>query len=73
MMRHSFVAFAAALAVARLSIASPSPVDMRVVRPLNELAVRVPMEVARAQYLEKRLSADFDLDREWNNEVLFGG
>jgi hypothetical protein len=65
------------VALAGSCLASPAPVvvplDPRVVQPLNELVVRDPMKLARAQYVEKRLSADFDLARTWKNEVLFGG
>ncbi|CAI4217983.1 unnamed protein product [Parascedosporium putredinis] len=63
-------ALLALLMVSRLSTAGPVAVDVKV---LNELAVRDPMEVARSGHLEKRLSADFSLERQWSNEVLFGG
>lgn len=64
------------LAIAAAALASPAPVgllDPRVTRPLNELVVRDPMEIARDPNVEKRLKADFCLNHEWNNHVLFGG
>lgn len=65
-----FRALMALLMASSLSTAGPVAVDVKV---LNELSVRDPMEVARSGHLEKRLSADFSLERQWNNEVLFGG
>jgi len=72
--RYSPIAWAATWAA--LSLASPTP--MNALLPLNhrdnELAVREAMEaVVHMQHLEKRLSADFDMNRSWNNEVLFSG
>lgn len=75
-MRFTWVAAFMAAGVATASPAPPSApawVDPRVVRPLNELEVRDPMEAVRREHLEKRISADFSLDHEWNNEVLFSG
>jgi hypothetical protein len=68
------LAAASVLAAASICYAGPvAHLDPRVVRPLNELVVRDPVEIARTQYLEKRLSADFSLEKHWKNEVLFGG
>jgi len=67
---NAFRALAMALVAGSLCAASPTAIDVRV---LNELAPRDPMEALRNGHLEKRLSADFSLDRQWNNEVLFGG
>lgn len=41
--------------------------------PETELLVREGIKLAQSRDLEKRLEADFSLDRTWNNEVLFGG
>jgi len=68
--------YGAVLAAATTCLAGPLVVvDPTVVAsPASELVARDHvMSAARAQYLEKRLSADFALDRKWSNEVLFGG
>jgi hypothetical protein len=72
-MIFSSVALLLAAASSAAALVTPAMIDPRVVRPLNELIVRDPMEIARSQYVEKRLSADFSLEKKWNNEVLFGG
>ena len=72
-MRFAAPVLAWVLAAATAVSAGPAASDPRVIRPLNELIVRDPMEVARFQHLEKRMSTDFHLDHKWNNEVLFGG
>ena len=59
-----------ALVAGSFCAASPTAMDVKI---LNELAVRDPMEITRSGHLEKRLSADFSLERQWNDEVLFGG
>jgi hypothetical protein len=41
--------------------------------PDTELLVREGIKLARSRDIEKRVEADFSLDRTWNNEVLFGG
>ncbi|KAI0481691.1 hypothetical protein F4859DRAFT_475642 [Xylaria cf. heliscus] len=41
--------------------------------PDTELLIHEGIKLARSQDLEKRASADFSLERSWNNEVLFGG
>ena len=51
---------------------SPTPLDLTLARPQTDLAVRGAMDLAE-HHLEKRLSADFSLDKAWNNEVLFSG
>ncbi len=73
MLLQPFRAIAVAMMAGTFCAASPTVMDPRVLRPLNELVARDPMEIARDQYLEKRLSADFELERQWKNEVLFGG
>ncbi|KAI0417321.1 hypothetical protein F5X98DRAFT_387371 [Xylaria grammica] len=55
---------------------SPTPIlDLSAVGSLDtELLVREGIKLARSQEdVEKRVSADFSLERSWNNEVLFGG
>jgi len=52
------------------------PMDLAV--PLNqaasELAVREALAATvRTTHLEKRLSADFPMEKTWKNEVLFSG
>jgi hypothetical protein len=54
--------------------ASPVVYDV----PLNdaggELMVREAIaRTVRTPHLEKRLSADFSMEKSWNNEVLFSG
>ena len=64
------------LAVAATALAGPAslaPLDPRVGRPLNELTVREPLDIAGVSHVEKRLTADFCLDHSWKNHVLFGG
>jgi len=55
--------------------ASPMPgsLDLTALNsPETELLVRRGIELAKTQDIGKRASADFSLDRSWNNEVLFG-
>jgi hypothetical protein len=63
-------------AMAAATLASPAPLamlDPRVARPLNELTVRDPVEIAKPNHVNKRHTADFSLQHTWNNEILFGG
>jgi hypothetical protein len=53
--------------------ASPTPVDVVVGKPQNDLVYRQALELAHQPHLEKRLSADFDMTKTWKNEVLFAG
>ncbi|KAK5631762.1 hypothetical protein RRF57_007476 [Xylaria bambusicola] len=57
------------------SHAGPTPIlDLSAIgSPETELLVREGIKLARNQDIEKRASADFSLERSWNNEVLFGG
>ncbi|KAI0105531.1 hypothetical protein GGR51DRAFT_192594 [Nemania sp. FL0031] len=41
--------------------------------PETELLVREGINLARSLDVEKRASADFSLEKSWNNEVLFSG
>ncbi|KAI1353169.1 hypothetical protein F5Y01DRAFT_323609 [Xylaria sp. FL0043] len=63
------------LIAAPLSHAGPTPIlDLSPVgSPETELLVREGIKLARRQDIEQRASADFSLERTWNNEVLFGG
>ncbi|KAH8169608.1 hypothetical protein LIA77_10152 [Sarocladium implicatum] len=61
------------LLLAGWASASPAPVNPHLLAPLNDIVVRDPLEVARDPNIEKRISADFSLDREWHNQVLFEG
>ncbi|KAI1429347.1 hypothetical protein F5Y12DRAFT_482182 [Xylaria sp. FL1777] len=64
-----------ALAAASSSHAGPTPIlDLSPGGSHEtELLVREGIKFARSQDVEKRASADFSLERSWNNEVLFGG
>lgn len=53
--------------------ASPTPVEVMVAKPEDDLVFREALELARQPHLEKRLSADFHMDKTWKNEVLFAG
>jgi len=67
---------AGVLVMAATAWASPAPLamlDPGVARPINELAVREPLDIAMDPHLEKRLTADFCLEHSWTNHVLFGG
>ncbi|KAI1312147.1 hypothetical protein F5Y03DRAFT_265553 [Xylaria venustula] len=63
------------LIVASSSHAGPTPIlDLSPVgSPDTELLVREGIKFARSQDIEKRASADFSLEKSWDNEVLFGG
>ena len=58
--------------LASVACGSPTPLALTLARPQTDLAVRGAMDLAE-HHLEKRLSADFSLDKAWNNEVLFAG
>lgn len=58
---------------AAVCLATPTPVDVLVGKPQNDLVYREALELAHKPHLEKRLSADFDMSRTWKNEVLFAG
>lgn len=68
---YRFAAVAALLA--SVCSASPTPVDVLVGKPQNDLVYREALELAHHPHLEKRSSADFDMARTWENEVLFAG
>src|SRR5688572_30653677 len=68
-----FITGLVGLLSAGLTAASPARVNPHLLLPLNEVAVRDPLEVARDPSIEKRISADFSLNHEWHNEVLFEG
>lgn len=72
-MRITALHIALGLAVASTVAASPAAIEPRVARPLNELTVRDPTGPVQTQDLEKRTSAQFNLEHTWNKEVLFGG
>lgn len=67
--------YVASLAVAWAAgcSASPTPVDVVVAKPAHDAVFREALELAHRPHLEKRLSADFDMERTWKNEVLFSG
>ncbi len=63
-------------ALAAVCAASPTPLDVssKPARDEEQLAVREALaETIRSPHLEKRLSADFSMDRSWQDEVLFSG
>ncbi|TPX15560.1 uncharacterized protein E0L32_004258 [Thyridium curvatum] len=74
-MRFSHIA--PLLAWALSCAASPAPLVMPISpgpSSMTELEMREALELAtRTQHLEKRLSADFSMDKTWDNEVLFQG
>ncbi|KAI0527880.1 hypothetical protein F5B22DRAFT_8836 [Xylaria bambusicola] len=73
-MKHIKFLLSALIAVSS-SRAGPTPVlDLSTIGSAEtELLVREGINFARSQDIEKRASADFSLERSWNNEVLFGG
>ncbi|KAK4214526.1 hypothetical protein QBC37DRAFT_148326 [Rhypophila decipiens] len=57
-----------------LASASPTPVDLHVTKnPQHDLIFVEALELAHQPHLEKRLEADFSLEKSWNNELLFAG
>lgn len=64
-----------ALMAASPCYAGPVPMlDLALVNsPETDLLVREGINLARSLDLAKRASADFSLEKSWNNEVLFGG
>ncbi|KAI1326057.1 hypothetical protein F5Y16DRAFT_376286 [Xylariaceae sp. FL0255] len=57
------------------AIASPTPLrDLTLAgSPETNLLVREGIRLSQSRDLEKRIEADFSLDRSWDNVVLFGG
>lgn len=56
------------------SRASPVPLDLTTLgAPDSDLLVQEGIRLAQSRDIERRLSADFYLDNEWHDEVLFGG
>ncbi|ORY70069.1 uncharacterized protein BCR38DRAFT_405721 [Pseudomassariella vexata] len=55
-------------------LASPMALDLSVLNaPDADLLVREGIALANSRDLEKRLSADFSMEKTWKDEVLFGG
>jgi hypothetical protein len=56
-------------------VASPMPALelSRLSSPETDLLVRKGIELAQSRELEKRLEAEFSMEKSWDNEVLFGG
>ncbi|KAI0127617.1 hypothetical protein BJ170DRAFT_380871 [Xylariales sp. AK1849] len=55
-------------------LASPMPLEVSALSSQDtDLLVRKGIELAQSRELEKRLSADFSMEKTWDNEVLFGG
>lgn len=73
MLFSAYRSAAAAALWAAVCSASPTPVDVMVGKPQNDLLYREALEMAHQPHLEKRLSADFDMSKTWKNEVLFAG
>jgi hypothetical protein len=70
-MLFRFATMAVAM-VATLGHASPAPLDLTGFgSPDTDLLVREG--IAQARSVEKRLSADFSMEKYWKDEVLFGG
>lgn len=59
--------------LASVATASPTPVDISVGKPINDLHFREALEVAHTPQLEKRLSTEFCMDKTWDNDVLVSG
>ena len=54
-------------------MATPMPLEvMALTSPETDLLMRKGIKLAGTRDLEKRLSADFSMDKTWENEVLFG-
>jgi hypothetical protein len=64
---------AVCIALCLVGGARTSPVEVLVGKPIDDLAYRDALVVANHPQLEKRLSADFDMGRTWNNDILFKG
>ena len=61
-----------------VGLAAAGPVAMDLAVPLNQAATDLEIREAladtiRTPHLDKRLSADFSMDKSWKNEVLFSG
>ncbi|KAK9421148.1 hypothetical protein SUNI508_05996 [Seiridium unicorne] len=55
-------------------VASPVPMEVAVLGDTNtDPLVKKGIELAQSRGLERRLSADFSMEKTWDNEVLFGG
>jgi len=59
-------------------LAAAGPVAMDLTVPLNQAATDLMVrealaETVRTPHLEKRLTADFSMEKSWKNEVLFSG
>ncbi|KAK9783547.1 hypothetical protein SCAR479_00106 [Seiridium cardinale] len=55
-------------------VASPVPMEVAVLGDANtDFLVKKGIELAQSRGLERRLSADFSMEKTWDNEVLFGG
>ncbi|KAM7207357.1 hypothetical protein V8F20_002237 [Naviculisporaceae sp. PSN 640] len=63
------------LSLLSLGSTSPTPVDVHVTnKPQHDLIFREALELAHQPHLEKRLQADFSLEKTWpKNHVLFAG
>ncbi len=57
-------------ALAAVCVGSPAPINAPLNRPANDLVLRAALDTT---HLEKRLSADFSMDRAWKDETLFAG
>ncbi len=62
-------------ALAAVSSGSPAPlVVLPPSRALDDLALRRALdETIQTRHLERRMSADFGMDKTWQNEMLFSG
>jgi predicted proteasome-type protease len=69
--RPPWLAYAYGLAV--LGLSNATPVEVSVGRPLDDLMYREALAVAHSLQLEKRVSADFDMGKTWDNDILFKG
>lgn len=62
----------AVLAAALTCLASPAPLEATALgSPQTDRLVQEGIELARSSGLEKRITADFSMDKAWNNTVLF--
>jgi hypothetical protein len=73
MLFTNYKSAAVAALLASVCSGSPTPVNVTVGKPQNDLVYREALELAHQPHLEKRLSADFDMSKTWKNEVLFAG
>ena len=62
----------AVLTAALACLASPTPLEVTALGPSQtDRLVQEGIELARSSGLEKRITADFSMDKAWNNTVLF--